>query len=51
MQRQWRVWRAKKCDTEAMQYEDGSLSRVVYANCLNQETARHALWLMKLQEN
>jgi Lysozyme inhibitor LprI len=51
MHRHWLIWRVKKCDTQAMQYEDGSLSRVVYATCLNDETARHALWLMTLEEN
>jgi uncharacterized protein YecT (DUF1311 family) len=51
MHRHWHVWRAKKCDTQAMQYEDGSLSRVIYGACLNDETARHALWLMTLEEN
>jgi uncharacterized protein YecT (DUF1311 family) len=45
MERTWVSFRAKLCDTEAMQYEEGSLSRVVYIKCVNRETARHALWL------
>jgi uncharacterized protein YecT (DUF1311 family) len=45
MQRAWLAWRAKMCDTAAMQYEGGSLSRVIYGDCIFRETARHALWL------
>ena len=47
MQRTWLAWRAKMCDTAAMQYEGGSLSRVIYGDCLTRETARHALWLQQ----
>jgi uncharacterized protein YecT (DUF1311 family) len=48
MQRTWLVWRAKMCDTLSMQYEGGSLSRVVYGTCVYEETGRHALWLKAL---
>ena len=47
MQRAWLAWRAKMCDTAAMQYEGGSLSRVIYGDCIYRETARHALWLQQ----
>ena len=45
MERSWALARAKLCDTEAMQYEEGSLSRVIYIKCINREAARHAIWL------
>jgi uncharacterized protein YecT (DUF1311 family) len=48
MQKTWLVWRAKKCDALAMQAEGGTLSRVLYAVCFLDETARHALWLETL---
>jgi uncharacterized protein YecT (DUF1311 family) len=48
MQATWLIWRAKKCDTEAMQAEGGTLSRVIYGACVYQETARQALWLKAL---
>jgi uncharacterized protein YecT (DUF1311 family) len=51
MQRTWLVSRAKLCDTAAMRYEEGTFARVVYATCVNEETARHALWLMKLEND
>ncbi len=51
MQRTWLLARAKLCDTAAMRYEGGTLSRVVYATCINAETARHALWLMDLEND
>ena len=50
MQQTWLVWRAKMCDTAAMQYEGGSLSRVIYGSCIYEETARHALWLKSLTD-
>jgi hypothetical protein len=51
MQRTWVLSRAKLCDTEALRYEEGTFSRVVYATCINEQTARHALWLMKLEND
>ena len=51
MQKTWLTWRAKKCDTAAMQYEEGSLSRVVYGSCIYEETGRQALWLKSLVED
>ena len=48
MHQTWLFWRAKKCDTLAMQAEGGSLSRVLYGTCINEETARQALWLNRL---
>ena len=51
MQQTWVVWRAKKCDTAAMQYEEGTLSRVIYGACIYEETGRHALWLKSLVED
>lgn len=51
MQKTWLSWRAKKCDTEAMQYEGGTLSRVVYIKCVLEETGRHALWLKQQVED
>ncbi|MGZ5842426.1 MAG: lysozyme inhibitor LprI family protein [Xanthobacteraceae bacterium] len=51
MQQTWVVWRAKKCDTAAMQYEEGTLSRVIYGVCIYEETGRHALWLKSLVED
>jgi len=51
MQRTWLAWRAKMCDTASLQYEGGSLSRVVYGECIYEETARHALWLKALLED
>src|SRR5581483_9954452 len=33
MQQTWIAWRAKKCDTLAMQAEGGTLSRVLYGSC------------------
>ena len=51
MERTWAAWRAKKCDTLAMQAEGGSLSRVLYGACHYDETARHALWLRALVED
>ena len=51
MQRSWAAWRAKMCDTQAMQYEGGSLSRVIYGECVYEETGRHALWLKALLED
>jgi uncharacterized protein YecT (DUF1311 family) len=51
MQRTFLSWRAKKCDTLAMQYEGGTLSGVVYGVCTYEETARHALWLKALAED
>jgi uncharacterized protein YecT (DUF1311 family) len=50
MKKTWLVWRAKMCDTAAMQYEGGSLSRVIYGSCIYEETARHALWLKSLTD-
>ena len=47
MQRTWLAWRAKMCDTAAMQYEGVSLSRVIYGDCIYRETARHLLWLQQ----
>jgi uncharacterized protein YecT (DUF1311 family) len=51
MQQTWISFRAKKCDTEAMQAEGGSLSRVLYGSCFYDETARHALWLASLVDD
>jgi uncharacterized protein YecT (DUF1311 family) len=51
MQRTWLIWRAKMCDTESLQYEGGSASRVVYGACVYEETGRHALWLAALAED
>lgn len=51
MQRTWALWRAKKCDTEAMQFEGGTLSRVLYGVCTYKETARQALWLKSLADD
>ncbi len=51
MQKTWLIWRAKKCDTTAMQYEEGSLSRVLYGACIYEETGRQALWLKSLVED
>jgi uncharacterized protein YecT (DUF1311 family) len=51
MQRNWLSFRARKCDVEAMQYEGGSASRVVYGDCTMRETARQALWLRGLVED
>jgi uncharacterized protein YecT (DUF1311 family) len=51
MQRTFFVWRAKKCDTLAMQAEGGSFSRILYGTCTYEETARHALWLKALAED
>ena len=51
MQQTWMIWRAKKCDTLAMQAEGGTLSRVIYGSCVYEETARHALWLTSLVED
>jgi uncharacterized protein YecT (DUF1311 family) len=51
MQQNWISWRAKKCDTAAMQYEEGSLSRVIYGACTYEETGRQALWLKSLVED
>ncbi len=48
MQQTWIAWRAKKCDTLAMQAEGGTLSRVLYGSCFYEETARQALWLKSL---
>ena len=45
MERTWALSRAKLCDAEAMQYEEGSLSRIIYIKCINREAARHAIWL------
>ncbi len=47
MQRTWLAWRAKMCDTDAMRYEGGTLSRIIYGKCILQETGRHALWLQQ----
>lgn len=49
MERTFVIWRAKMCDTSAMQAEDGTLSRVIYAYCSYKETGRHALWLRELE--
>jgi hypothetical protein len=49
MERTFVVWRAKMCDTTAMQAEGGTLSRVIYAYCSYKETGRHALWLKALE--
>ncbi len=51
MQRSWDLTRAKLCDTEALRYEEGTFARVVYATCINEQTAGHALWLMKLEND
>jgi uncharacterized protein YecT (DUF1311 family) len=51
MQKTWIAWRAKKCDTMAMQAEGGTLSRVIYGSCLLGETAHHALWLKALLDD
>ena len=51
MQKTWVMFRAKKCDTGAMQAEGGSLSRVLYGSCFYDETARHALWLATLVDD
>ena len=48
MQRAWRSASAKMCDTRALRYEDGTFARTVYATCLYEETARHALWLQEV---
>ncbi len=48
MQRAWLSTRAKMCDTRALRYEDGTFARTVYATCLYEETARHALWLQEV---
>ena len=47
MERSWMLWRAKMCDTEAMQYEGGTLSSVIYRKCVYAETGRHAIWLLQ----
>jgi hypothetical protein len=49
MERTFVIWRAKMCDTMAMQAEGGTLSRVIYAYCSYKETGRHALWLKALE--
>jgi uncharacterized protein YecT (DUF1311 family) len=49
MERTFVIWRAKMCDTTAMQAEGGTLSRVIYASCVYKETGRHALWLRELE--
>lgn len=49
MERTFVIWRAKMCDTTAMQYEGGTASRVVYGDCVFKETGRHALWLKALE--
>jgi uncharacterized protein YecT (DUF1311 family) len=51
MERAWTIWRAKMCDTAAMQYEGGTLSSVVYGKCVYMETGRHALWLLQQVED
>jgi len=51
MQQTWLVWRAKKCDTLAMQAEGGTLSRVLYGICAYEETGRQALWLKSLVDD
>jgi uncharacterized protein YecT (DUF1311 family) len=51
MQSTWTSLLAKMCDTESLQYEGGTASRVVYAQCVFEETARHALWLKSLTED
>ncbi|TMI99146.1 MAG: DUF1311 domain-containing protein [Alphaproteobacteria bacterium] len=51
MQATFLIWRAKKCDTLAMQAEGGSLSRVIYGLCTYEETARQALWLKALEQD
>lgn len=48
MGRSWLTTRAKMCDTRSRRYEGGTLARIVYATCINEETARHALWLLDL---
>jgi len=49
MERTFVIWRAKLCDTFAMQYEGGTASRVLYGDCVYKETGRHALWLKALE--
>jgi hypothetical protein len=49
MERTFVIWRAKMCDTTAMQAEGGTLARVIYAYCSYKETGRHALWLKALE--
>jgi hypothetical protein len=49
MERTFVIWRAKLCDTAAMQAEGGTLSRVIYGDCVFRETGRHALWLRALE--
>jgi uncharacterized protein YecT (DUF1311 family) len=51
MEQTFVIWRAKMCDTMAMQAEGGTLSRVIYADCVYKETGRHALWLRALQSD
>jgi len=51
MERTWLLLRAKMCDTAAMAYEGGSLSRVIYGQCMYEEAARHALWLKSLADD
>lgn len=51
MQETWISWRAKKCDTAAIQAEGGTLSRVIYGACISEETARQTLWLRSLVED
>ncbi len=48
MQRSWLVTRVKMCDTRSLRYEGGTLARIIYATCIYEETARHALWLIDL---
>jgi uncharacterized protein YecT (DUF1311 family) len=50
MQRTWLIWRAKMCDLLNLEYEGGSLARVVYGKCFYEETGRHALWLKALAD-
>jgi uncharacterized protein YecT (DUF1311 family) len=49
MERTFVIWRAKLCDTMAMQAEGGTLSPVIYGHCTYKETGRHALWLKTLE--
>jgi uncharacterized protein YecT (DUF1311 family) len=49
MERTFVIWRAKMCDTMAMQAEGGTLSPVIYGICAYKETGRHALWLRALE--
>ena len=45
MQRAWRSASARMCDMRTLRYEGGTFARTIYATCLYEETARHALWL------